>query len=100
VTRAAALAAAAGLALAAAGCDDDEDERRRLDTAPVERGIARGIEKDRPGTRVVEVVCPKDVELRKGVTFTCRVRGARRGQEAVATVTQVDDEGRVRYRVP
>ena len=92
-------AAAAALALGLAACGDG-DEDRRLDTAPIERGIARGIEKDRPGTRVVEVVCPEDVTLEKGATFTCRVRGSRRGQEAIATVTQVDDEGRVRYRVP
>ena len=88
------------LALALAGCGSDEEDERKLDTAQVERGIADGIEKDRPGTRVVEVSCPDDVELKKGATFTCRVRGSKRGQEAIATVTQVDDEGRVRYRVP
>ena len=92
------LAAALALALALAGCGSEEE--RKLDTAQVERGIADGIEKDRPGTRVVEVSCPDDVEIEKGAKFTCRVRGAEPGQEAIATVTQVDDEGRVRYRVP
>ena len=94
----AALVAAA--ALAAACGEDEEEPPKLLDTAPIERGIARGVEKDRPGTRVVEVVCPEKVGLRKGATFTCRVRGSKRGQEAIATVTQVDDKGRVRYRVP
>ena len=95
-----ALPVALATAAALAACGEDDEPRKLLDTAPIERGIARGVEKDRPGTRVVSVKCPDDVELRKGVTFTCRVRGSERGQEAVATVTQVDDEGRVRYRVP
>ena len=92
---------AAALALALVGltaCTREED--RKLDTAPIERGIARGIERDRPGTKVVSVVCPKDVQLKKGVVFTCFVTGSKKGQEAKATVTQVDDEWRVRYRVP
>jgi hypothetical protein len=77
------------------------DERERLlDTGPVERGIARGIEADRPGTEVVSVTCPEDVELEKGGRFTCRVKGSKPGEDAIATVTQVDDEGRVRYSVP
>jgi hypothetical protein len=93
-------AAAVALVLAFAGCGSEEEDERKLDTAQVERGIADGIEKDRPGTRVVEVSCPDDIEIEKGAKFTCRVRGAEPGQEAIATVTQVDDEGRVRYRVP
>jgi hypothetical protein len=84
------------LCLAACGGDDE----RLLDTAPIERGIARGIERDRPGTEVVSVTCPEDVELEKGDTFTCRVKGSRPGEDAIATVTQEDGEGRVRYRVP
>jgi hypothetical protein len=95
-----ALPVALATAAALAACGEDDEPPKLLDTAPIERGIARGVEKDRPGTRVVEVTCPEDVELRKGATFTCRVRGSKRGQEAIATVTQVDDEGRVRYRVP
>jgi hypothetical protein len=89
---------AAVLALCAAGCGDDEP--RQLDTTRVEKGIAEGIERDRPGTKVVSVTCPENVELRKGGTFTCRVKGSKTGEDAVATVTQTDDEGRVRYRVP
>ena len=89
---------AAAVALCAMGCG--EDEPRKLDTARVERGIADGIERDRPGTKVVSVTCPEDVELRKGGTFTCRVKGSKPGEDAIATVTQTDGEGRVRYRVP
>jgi hypothetical protein len=99
VTRALPVAVALSLALGACG-DGDEDDGRKLEIEPIERGIARGVERDRPGTKVVEVVCPDDVELRKGVTFTCRVMGSKRGQDAIASVTQVDDEGRVRYRIP
>ncbi|HEX8645645.1 MAG TPA: DUF4333 domain-containing protein [Thermoleophilaceae bacterium] len=97
MTRAPAAAAAlAALALTACG----GDEKRLLAMGPVERGIERGIEADRPGTDVVEVDCPEGVELRKGEVFQCEVRGSRQGEFAIATVTQVDDRGRVRYRVP
>ena len=97
MTRAAASAAIL-LALAVAGCGGEEE--RTLDTRPIERGIARGIERDRPGTDVISVECPDGVVLRKGETFQCEVRGSREGETATATVTQVDEEGRVRYRVP
>lgn len=99
MTRGVAAGIAVALGLAACG-EEGEKAKRRLDTAPIEAQIARGIEKDRPGTRIVEVVCPDDVELKKGVVFTCRVRGSKRGQEAIATVTQTDDRGRARYRIP
>jgi len=92
------LGAAVLLAAALAACG--EDPKRKLDTAPIERGIARGIESDRPGTKVVSVTCPDDVELRKGGRFSCRVRGSKPGEEAIARVVQVDDSGRIRYRVP
>ena len=92
-----AAALLAALALAACGGDDDE---KQLDMRPVERGIERGIEKDNPKTDVVAVECPDGVEQRKGVKFTCQVRGSKPGEEAEATVTQVDDQGRVRYVVP
>ena len=95
--RAAALAALAVLAVAGCGGDDD---RPLLDMEPVERGIERGIEHDQPGTDVIAVDCPDGIELRKGEVFQCEVRGSRQGEFAIATVTQVDDRGRVRYRVP
>ena len=88
----AAAALACGAALA--GCGGAE----RLDTGKVERGIERGVERDRPGVQVT-VSCPDDIELEKGRRFKCRVV-ASNGQEADATVTQVDDEGRVRYEIP
>ena len=96
MSRAAASAALAALALA--GCGGEK--KRLLDMGPVERGIERGIERDQPGTDVVEVDCPEGIELRKGEVFQCEVRGSRQGEFAIATVTQVDDRGRVRYRVP
>jgi Domain of unknown function (DUF4333) len=94
------LGAAVVASLCLAACGGDDDDGRLLDTGPVETGIARGIERDRPGTQVVSVTCPDDVKLEKGGTFTCRVKGSKSGEDAVATVTQEDDEGRVRYRVP
>ena len=96
MTRAAASAALAVLALSGCGAE----RKRLIDMERVERGIERGIEQDRPGTDVVEVDCPDEIELRKGEVFQCEVRGSRQGEIALATVTQVDDQGRVRYRVP
>jgi hypothetical protein len=95
---AAAAGAAAALTLLA-GCGDDDPHRRTLDVEPVERAIARSVERDNPRTEVVAVTCPDDVELKRGVRFTCEVRGSRQGELAVATVTQVDDTGRVRFSV-
>ncbi|MDQ3936254.1 MAG: DUF4333 domain-containing protein, partial [Actinomycetota bacterium] len=93
---AAAALASAALALGACGGDDEET----LDVGPIEDGIAKGVERDNPGTNVASVECPDDVEKKKGVKFKCRVRGTKKGQQAEATVTQVDDDGRVRYVVP
>ena len=99
IRRAAALACLAlAASAAAAGCGDDEP--RKLDIARVEKGIADGIERDNPGTDVVSVTCPDEVEQRKGVKFKCQVKGSKEGQQAEATVTQTDDSGRVRYVVP
>ena len=93
-----ALAAAALAAAALAGCGDDDPEM--LDFAKVERGIAEGVERDNTNVDVVAVECPDRVEQKKGVVFKCLVKGAKKDQQAEATVTQTDDEGRVRYVVP
>jgi hypothetical protein len=84
-------------ALALAACGSTE---KRLDTREIEQGIKRGVERDNPGTKVVSVTCPDEVEQEKGRTFTCHVKGSKPGEEADARVTQVDDRGRVRYVVP
>lgn len=89
------LAAAVPLALALAGCGQDA---QRLDTLKIEQGIAAGVERDTE-VEVEEVVCPERVEIKKGGTFKCLVRGEREGQVSEATVTQVDDNGRIRYEV-
>jgi uncharacterized protein DUF4333 len=89
-----AVAAAIACCALLAGCGEDE----RLDTGKVERGIERGVERDRRGVDVT-VTCPDDVMLEKGAKFKCRVVGSG-GEEAEATVTQVDAVGRVRYVVP
>jgi hypothetical protein len=89
-------ATAAGLLLAIAGCGGEPD---RIDTAKVERGIADGVEREHPEVEVTSVDCPADVRLEKGHSFKCRVRTTR-GEEVEATVTQVDDRGRVRYVIP
>ena len=90
-------------AVAIAGCGKDEELLRleeRLRTDEIERGIQREVERDNPGVRVVEVTCPEEVERGKGVVFKCMVRGSREGELAEATVTQVDEEGSVRFVIP
>jgi hypothetical protein len=94
-----AAGAAAAAALLLAGCGDDEPTRRTLDVVPVERAITRAVERDNPRADVVAVTCPEDVEVKKGVRFTCEVRGSRQGELGVARVVQVDDTGRVRFEV-
>ena len=89
------LATAVPLALALAGCGQDD---QRLDTLKIERGIAEGVERETK-VEVEEVECPERVEIEKGDTFKCVVRGEREGQLSEATVTQVDDNGRIRYEV-
>jgi hypothetical protein len=93
---AAAVLIALGPTAAIAACGSDP---QRLDTLKIERGIAAGVERD-SAVEVEEVECPERVEIEKGDTFKCLVRGEREGQVSEATVTQVDDKGRVRYEVP
>jgi hypothetical protein len=92
---AAAVLIAIGSSAGLAACGTDPE---RLDTLKIERGIAAGVERD-SAVEVEEVECPERVELEKGDTFQCLVRGEREGQNSIATVTQVDDKGRVRYEV-
>ena len=90
------LAAALLVALGLAACSDDPE---RIDTAKIERGITEDVERKRPKVDVESVKCPSDVKLEKGHQFKCLVRSTE-GEEVEATVTQVDDKGRVRYVIP
>jgi hypothetical protein len=80
--------AAAALALAACGSE-------QLDTAEAEETIGKRLG-DQAGTRVT-IDCPDDVELKKGDTFTCNARS--RTDRAKVKVTQLDDDGNVRWEV-
>ena len=80
-------ATAAALSLAACGT-------QQLDTAEAERTIA-----DRLGKQArtkVTIRCPDDVEIKKGDTFTCDAKA--RNDTAKVKVTQLDDEGNVRWQ--
>ena len=89
MSRSAQLALAAG-AIAIAGCGSQQ-----LDTAEAERTIANRLG-EQAGTRV-KIECPDDVEIEKGDTFQCKARA--RNDTATVKVTQLDDEGNVRWRV-
>ena len=82
--------ASVAVAVALAGCGSQE-----LDTAEAERTIADRLGKQ-AGTKVT-VACPDDVEIKKGDTFNCRARA--RNDTAEVKVTQLDDEGNVRWEV-
>jgi hypothetical protein len=85
-----ALAASAALALTACGTG-------RLDMENVERQVKRGVEQQ-VGIRLKSVECPKDVEIRAGHTFHCRVITTG-GDSASVRVTQRDDAGNVSYEL-
>src|SRR4051812_47759101 len=78
--------------VAVAGCSS------KLDPAGTEKAISAGVAKQFDVT-VKAVRCPDDVEARKGGRFRCRVRAAD-GSRGTAVVTQADDEGHVRVRLP
>ncbi|HEX2233837.1 MAG TPA: DUF4333 domain-containing protein [Thermoleophilaceae bacterium] len=78
------------VAAALAGCGSQQ-----LDTAEAERTIADRLGKQ-AGTKVT-INCPDDVEIKKGDTFTCDAKA--RKDTAKVKVTQLDDEGNVRWQV-
>jgi NAD(P)H-hydrate repair Nnr-like enzyme with NAD(P)H-hydrate epimerase domain len=68
---------------------------QQLDTEEAEKTIG-----DRLGQQAktkVTVDCPDDVELKKGDTFDCNAKS--RTDQAKVKVTQLDDEGNVRWEV-
>jgi Domain of unknown function (DUF4333) len=82
--------ACATIAISLAGCGTQQ-----LDTAEAERTIG-----DRLGEQArtkVTINCPENVEIKKGDTFTCDAKA--RNDTAKVRVTQLDDEGNVRWKV-
>jgi len=87
-------AAAAACLLAAAlagGCGT-----QKLDVEDAEKTIAKQLGEESGGTVLVD--CPDEVEIKRGDTFNCRAT-ARGKKAARVRVTQLDDEGRVRWVV-
>jgi hypothetical protein len=74
--------------LAAAGCGS-------LDDSKVEDGIKRELGKS--GANVRSVGCPRNVEMKRGSTFTCTAIGTDDTRLRVP-VTQRDDKGNVDFR--
>ena len=88
IARIAALPLGLALAvLASAGCAD------RLDEKEIE-GYVESTAKDQ-GVAVKAVMCPDDVEAKKGINFTCSVTAAD-GKRAQVAVKQTSDDGNVR----
>jgi hypothetical protein len=77
--------------LAVLGCGSQE-----LDIADAERTIAKRLGEEQ-GSKV-KVDCPDEVKIKKGDTFDCRATAAGK-RPANVRVTQLDDEGRVRWIV-
>src|ERR1700753_2116328 len=84
-----ALAAALVVAgIAVSGCATTIDESKAADF--VRRGFAGTAAEAR------EVSCPKDVEARRGKTFTCRVTWDD-GDTGTVTLHMVSDDGNVKF---
>ena len=80
-----------GAAALAAGCGT-----KKLNIDEAERTMS-----ERLGSRQgaeVKVDCPEDVETKKGDTFNCRATSPGKKASTVK-VTQLDDDGRVRFEV-
>ena len=80
------------LALGLAACGES-----KLDTSRLESQIQKSL-RERTGVPVESVICPDDVEAKKGDTFRCVATTARKDR-VVLDVTQDDSEGRVTWRV-
>lgn len=72
----------------------------RLDIQEIAAAIKQKVEHEHPEAKPVVVMCPKERQEAKGDTFKCQVKGARRSQRAVATVTQINSKGDVQWVVP
>jgi hypothetical protein len=79
----------AGVVVAACGT-------QKLDISDAERTMAKRLGSQQ-GTSV-KVDCPDDVEIKKGDTFNCRATAPGK-RPATVKVTQLDDDGRVRFEV-
>jgi hypothetical protein len=80
--------AAAAVGLAACGT-------KQLDTEEAEKTIGKRLG-EQAGTKVT-IDCPDDVEIKKGDRFSCNAKS--RNDTAKVTVTQLDDDGNVRWEV-
>ncbi|MEY2513146.1 MAG: hypothetical protein QOJ89_504, partial [bacterium] len=82
----------AALALAFGGCT------RTIDSEKAERTITKSVS-SRTGSKITKVNCPSGKTAGKGETFRCTVVAAD-GESGSVVVTETDDQGTVRVRVP
>ena len=87
------LAAVLAASIVLVGCQQVD----RVDTGRAEQDIKRGLSA-RTGAKLNSVDCPDDVEARKGDVFRCTAT-ASDGSKVRVKVTQVDDEGGVRWEL-
>ena len=78
------------IALGLAACGTE-----KLDVSDAEAAISQRL--TREAKAKVTVACPDDVEIKKGDTFNCTAKTAK--DNATVKVTQLDDEGRVRWEL-
>lgn len=90
-SRPARAAALLAIGVLAAACS------RTLDMNQVEAELKRQVERDL-GTQGLTVICPDDVKVEAGTSFTCEASDAS-GATMVLTVTQENDQGKVRWSV-
>ncbi|MGZ8636019.1 MAG: DUF4333 domain-containing protein [Actinomycetota bacterium] len=90
-SRPARAAALLAIGVLAAACS------RTLDMNQVESELKDQAEKEF-GTSGLTVTCPDDVKVEAGTSFTCEASDAS-GATMVLTVTQENDQGKVRWSV-
>lgn len=88
--RTARVAALGAVALFAVGCT------KTLDTSNLESTLSSQLQ-DQLGLDSVEVACPDSLKVQSGTTFTCTATAP--DSTFAITVTQVDDQGNVTWKV-
>lgn len=71
---------------------------KTLNTDQLERRLGRQLS-ERLGVVGVQAICPDDVEVSKGATFSCTARAPGEDVGLRIVVTQLDDDGNVTWEI-
>lgn len=71
---------------------------KTLNTDQLERRLGRQLS-ERLGVAGLQAICPDDVEVSKGATFSCTARAPGEDVGLRIVVTQLDDDGNVTWEI-